>query len=106
MRQAKSLTEPTIQQGNKALNERRIHPCHKPVLLYKKLLTMFAPPIETVKDSGFKVLDTHLGSGSNRIACFDYGIPHFTGIEIDKEYINDHNDWFAMHTELAKQRIF
>jgi len=34
--QAKSLSEPMVQQGNKKLNEKRIHPTQKPVLLYKK----------------------------------------------------------------------
>lgn len=37
MNQAKSLAEPMTQQGNKKLNEKKIHPCHKPILLYRKL---------------------------------------------------------------------
>lgn len=37
MRQGKSLAEPYTQQGNKKLNEKRIHPTQKPVVLYKKL---------------------------------------------------------------------
>ena len=32
MCQAKSLSEPMTQQGNKKLNEKRIHPCHKPIM--------------------------------------------------------------------------
>ncbi len=44
MMQAKSIREPMVQQGNKKLNEKRIHPCHKPVLLYDKLFSLFAEP--------------------------------------------------------------
>jgi site-specific DNA-methyltransferase (adenine-specific) len=34
---------------------------------------------------GDKILDTHLGSGSSRIAAYDMGFD-FTGYEIDKDY--------------------
>src|SRR3990167_10237527 len=57
MCQAKSLAEPMTQQGNKKLNEKRTHPCHKPILLYQKLLMMFG-------EQGQNILDTHLGGGS------------------------------------------
>lgn len=82
MCQAKSLSEPMTQQGNKRLNEKRIHPCHKPVLPYKKLLSMFAEP-------GQNILDTHLGGGSSRIACHMGGF-NFVGCEIDGEYFGNH----------------
>ena len=78
MCQAKSLAEPMTQQGNKKLNEKRIHPCHKPILLYQKLLMMFG-------EQGQNILDTHLGGGSNRIACHKAGF-NFVGSEIDEEY--------------------
>ena len=77
-RQGKSILEPMVQQGNKKLNEKRIHPCQKPVLLYKILLTKF----------GFqncKVIDTHVGSGSIRIAFEELGC-EFVGFENDFEY--------------------
>ena len=78
MCQAKSLTEPMIQQGNKKLNEKRIHPCHKPRLLYKKLLADYG-------FEGMKLIDTHVGSGSIRIEA-DLANCDFIGYEIDKEY--------------------
>lgn len=81
MQQAKSLSEPTKAQGNKKLNERRIHPCHKPVLLYIKLLMMFA-------QRGQNIIDTHLGGGSIRIACDRFGV-NFVGFEIDPGHYND-----------------
>ena len=63
----------------KKLNEKRIHPTHKPTLIYKKLLIDYAKP-------EFKIIDTHLGSGSSAIAAYDFSIAEFVGCEIDKEY--------------------
>ena len=80
MFQGKSLTEPKTQQGNKSLNEKRIHPTHKPVRLYKWILSQYAK-------EGFKILDTHLGGGSIAIACDDLGFD-LTACEIDAEYYN------------------
>lgn len=82
MQQAASLSAPMVQQGNKKLNEKRIHPCHKPVLLYKKLFLDYG-------FRGMKVLDTHLGGGSSRIAA-DMFDCEFVGCEIDEEYYSDH----------------
>lgn len=81
--QAKSIKEPMTQQGNKQLNERRIHPCHKPVMLYMNLLKMFGT-------NDMKILDTHLGSGSSRIAADKYGAAEFVGCEIDRYFFNEH----------------
>lgn len=81
MCQAKSLSEPMTQQGNKALNEKRIHPTQKPVLLYDWIFKNYAK-------EGDKILDTHLGSASSRIAAHKAGL-HFVGCEIDKEYFDD-----------------
>jgi len=69
-----------LQQGNKSLNERKIHPTQKPVKLYEWLLTNYAEPNQ-------KILDTHLGSGSSAIAAHYFGC-EFTGIEIDEDYFN------------------
>ena len=66
MCQAKSLTEPMTQQGNKKLNEKRIHPCHKPIMLYDIIYQTFG-------FDGMKVIDTHLGGGSNRISADKFG---------------------------------
>ena len=44
MMQGKSIREGTVQQGNKSLNEKRIHPTQKPVKLYEWLLTNYAKP--------------------------------------------------------------
>lgn len=78
MMQAKSLSEPMTQQGNKKLNEKRIHPCHKPRLLYKKL-------IQDYGFEGMKIIDTHVGGGSIRIEA-DLANCYFMGWEIDRDY--------------------
>jgi site-specific DNA-methyltransferase (adenine-specific) len=58
----------------------RIHPTQKPVALYSWLLQNYAK-------EGDKILDTHLGSGSSRIAAHKAGLD-FTACEIDKEYFD------------------
>lgn len=85
--QAKSISEPTTQQGNKRLNEKRIHPCHKPIMLYDIIYSKFA-------ERGMKVIDTHLGGGSNRIAAHRAGL-NFVGYEIDRDYFNAQEKRFA-----------
>lgn len=78
MMQGKSIHEGHIQQGNKILNEKRIHPTQKPVALYSWIFQKYAKP-------GQMILDTHVGSGSSRIAAYDAGL-YFTGFEISQEY--------------------
>lgn len=81
MMQAESLQNPMKQQGNKKLNEIRIHPCQKPVLLYKKIALDF-----DLKNK--KVFCGHNGSGSDRIAFYNF-CEQFIATEIDKEHFND-----------------
>lgn len=56
----------------------RIHPTQKPVYLYDWCLKQFA-------DSDWKILDTHVGSGSSRIACHKADL-EYVGFEIDLDY--------------------
>jgi len=56
----------------------RIHPTQKPVALYEYLLKNYTKP-------GDKILDTHLGSGSSRIAAYKMDFD-FYGFEIDQDY--------------------
>lgn len=78
MCQGKSMAEGRIMQGNKRLNEKRIHPTQKPVALYAWLLKQYAK-------EGWRILDTHLGSGSIAIACDELGFS-LLGIELDPHY--------------------
>lgn len=89
MFQGKSILEGTVQQGNKALNEKRIHPNQKPVALYTWLLQKYAKP-------GWKLLDTHLGSGSSRIAAYELGY-EFTGYEIEPEIFKKQQKRYEEH---------
>jgi len=70
---AKVFQKVTIESG-----VARLHPTQKPVQLYKWLLQNYAK-------EGDKILDTHLGSGSIAIACWDLCFD-LTAYEIDREY--------------------
>ena len=76
--------------GTGADKDGRIHPTQKPVALYAWVYKLYAEP-------GMKILDTHLGSGSSRIAAYDAGLD-FVGYEIDKEYFDKQEERFAQHT--------
>jgi len=67
----------------------KIHPTQKPEKLYKWILTNYAK-------EGDKILDTHLGSGSSRIAAYDLGF-EFTGFELDKDYFDASQKRFDQH---------
>lgn len=74
--------------------EDRFHPTQKPIRLYKWLLKNYAK-------EGDKILDTHLGSQSSRIAAFDMGFD-FTGYELDESYFIAGNKRFAQHKAQLK----
>lgn len=74
----------------------RIHPTQKPVELYEWLLNRYA-------HEGDKILDTHVGSGSSRIAAYNLGY-EYVGYEISKEYFMKQEERFEKHT--AQQRLF
>lgn len=88
MRQG-SPADGKIMQGNMAKRELRIHPTQKPVALYRWLLKNYAK-------AGDKILDTHLGSGSSRIAAHEMGFD-FTGCELDKDYFEAQEKRFAKY---------
>jgi site-specific DNA-methyltransferase (adenine-specific) len=96
MMQGKSLKEGHIMQGNKNLNEKKIHPTQKPVLLYKWLLKQYAT-------EGDNILDTHVGSGSSRLASYDLGFD-YTGFEINPIHWKRQELRFKQY--IAQQRLF
>ena len=67
----------------------KIHPTQKPIALYEWLLRNYAKP-------GDKILDTHLGSGSSRIAAYNMGF-EFVGYEIDPDYFAAQEERFQAH---------
>ena len=64
----------------------KIHPVQKPIELYAYLIKNFC-------NKGDKILDTHLGSGSSRIAAYKMGYD-FYGCEIDSDYFQSSCDRF------------
>lgn len=93
---AKDSMTAIVQQGNKKLNEARIHPTQKPRKLYDWLLANYC-------DKEMKVFDTHLGSGSSAIAAHYYGV-EFVGCELDKEYYENAVKRFELQT--AQETLF
>ena len=96
MLQGKSIEEGATMQGNKQLNETRYHPTQKPIALYKWIFKNYAKP-------GDRIFDTHLGSGSSRIAAYDAGLD-FVGCEIDPTYFKLQEERFNEYT--AQQSLF
>lgn len=88
-------TERRIREGNKKLNEKRIHPTQKPVALYRWIF-------EKYTERGMKILDTHVGSASSLIAAHDAGL-QYVGFELDEYYYNISKKRLEEHT--AQLRI-
>jgi len=86
----------TYSNRGGANEETKIHPTQKPVYLYDYCLKHFAKP-------GYKILDTHLGSGSSRIACHKANLD-FTAFEINKQYFLAQEKRFKQQT--AQLAIF
>lgn len=77
--------------------DQRIHPNQKPVALYKWLLSNYAK-------QGDKILDTHLGSGSSRIAAYEMGFD-FTAFELDTEYFEAQEKRYKAHIAQLKLEL-
>ena len=77
-------------QENMRDKEVRIHPNHKPIALYRWLLTTYG-------NGGGKILDTHMGSQSSRIAAYNMGFDYW-GWEIDPDYFEVGNKRFKEQT--------
>lgn len=73
-----------------------IHPTQKPVALYKWLLNEFA-------QKEFKILDTHLGSGSSAVAAHYFGLSEFVGCELDENYFKGASERFEKE---SSQTVF
>ena len=74
-----------------------IHPTQKPIRLYEWILANYAKPNDLI-------LDTHLGSGSSRIAAYKAGLD-FVGSELDPDYFRDGNKRFEEFKMQFEQEI-
>lgn len=83
----KALKMFTYWNGNNGIA--RIHPTQKPVALYKWLIQNYGKP-------GDNILDTHGGSFSSAIACYDLGFD-LDICELDKEYFEAGKSRFDRH---------
>ena len=68
----------------------RFHPTQKPVALYEWIYSSYAK-------EGDKILDTHMGSGSSRIAAYNMGFD-YVGCEINKDYFEKEEERFKEHS--------
>ncbi len=75
---------------------KKFHPTQKPKALYDWIYRKYAKP-------GDKILDTHLGSGTNRLAAYDAGLD-FAGLEISTEYFEQEEAQFDDYT--AQTNLF
>lgn len=75
-------------------DKKRIHPTQKPVKLYEWILNDYAMP-------DFKILDTHLGSGSIAIACNYFGC-ELVASELDADYYEESFKRFKQITAQTK----
>jgi site-specific DNA-methyltransferase (adenine-specific) len=92
-----SLQKPAKMWSLSVLKERnKIHPTQKPVELYEWLLMRNA-------NTGYKILDTHLGSGSIAMACHNLNFD-LTACELDKEYFDKAMQRINNH--VAQQKLF
>jgi site-specific DNA-methyltransferase (adenine-specific) len=91
-----SLKKVAIPIQTNYLEEKRIHPTQKPTRLYNWILSNYAT-------EGMKILDTHSGSGSLRISCYQNKFD-FVGFEIDCDYCELSDKRFK--NAISQQRLF
>ena len=72
----------------------KIHPTQKPIDLYEWLIKNYAKEND-------KILDTHLGSGSSRIAAYKANLS-FMGFELDEDYFKASVKRFEQHTNQTR----
>ena len=75
----------------------RFHPTQKPVRLYEWIFANYAEP-------GMRILDTHMGSQSSRIAAGNAGLD-FVGYEIDPVYFAQGEARFREETAQTRLEI-
>lgn len=76
----------------------KFHPTEKPIALYRWIFGLYANP-------GDKILDTHLGSGSSRIAAYDMGLD-FWGYELDEYYFTKQEQRFDEYSSQIRMENF
>lgn len=98
MLQGKSIREGWTTQGNKQLNEKRIHPTQKPIILYQWIAQQYFK-------EGWLILDTHVGSASSLIAYELEGY-NYVGFEVEEKYYKDSTDRIRKYREKKELQLF
>jgi site-specific DNA-methyltransferase (adenine-specific) len=94
--QSVSRCIPIDHFGAHTSDKDKIHPTQKPVKLYEWLLQHYAKP-------GDKILDTHVGSASSLIACYEMGFDYI-GFELDPDYFKAATE--RLEAVKAQQSLF
>lgn len=76
---------------------KKIHPTQKPIKLYNWIYVNYSEP-------GQRILDTHLGSGSNAIAAHYAKMGEFVGVELDPDYFKASTE--RIYNETRQQDLF
>lgn len=82
-----SLDKPSKIIKKSSMDLNRFHPTQKPIYVYEYMFKYCKSKENDI------ILDTHLGSGSSRIAAYKNGL-NFVGFEIDKEYFDKQSNRF------------
>jgi site-specific DNA-methyltransferase (adenine-specific) len=92
-----SLDKPAKIMKKSSMDLDRFHPTQKPIYVYEWMFKYCKTQENDL------ILDTHLGSGSSRIAAYKGGFD-FVGFEIDKEYFEASDKRFKQF--IAQQTLF
>jgi site-specific DNA-methyltransferase (adenine-specific) len=92
-----SLDKPAKIMRKSSTDLNRFHPTQKPIYIYEWMFKYCKT------EEGDKILDTHLGSGSIAIACYNYKL-NLTACELDKEYYEASIK--RINQQIAQQRLF
>ena len=82
--------------GNVGGDSKRIHPTQKPLALYRWIYQKYAK-------KGYKILDTHVGSGTSRRAAYEAGLD-FIGFELNTDFFRRQEEAYQEFT--AQQSLF
>lgn len=96
-----SISNGEIMEGNKKLNEKRFHPCHKPIRIYDKIFSF-------LKENGFInentiILETNLGAGSIALSCINNSLD-LIACDIEVKYCDISKERVKLHKQ--QQRLF
>tara|TARA_R110001606_G_scaffold398055_1_gene576204 strand:- start:10208 stop:10939 length:732 start_codon:yes stop_codon:yes gene_type:complete len=83
MMQGKSINEPMVQKGNKKLNEKRLHPTQKPVILWDIIFLFCLENNISIKN----IIDTNMGLASLVISGLKFNeVKEIIACDINTEY--------------------